>query len=209
MKRVVSVLFVLFLVGVVCFAQIAAAPANCKLEGSWYGGRPDISYPYYQAAITPNGDDRYSIVYQYFGAVSDPYLYWTDWKGDIIKKSGKTYTGLFFQMAQLDPTSPQLPPGVDASLSELDFIHIDHLEFIDCNTFRVTYDMWYVYYNFTNDIKPLQPPPPPGYIWILDPPIVEVYHRNPAAPSAHFLTDGLKPDTQIGRGPMPPKAVRK
>ncbi len=112
-------------------------------------------------------------------------------------------------MAQLDPTSPQLPPGVDASLSELDFIHIDHLEFIDCNTFRVTYDKWYVYYNFTNDIKPLQPPPPPGFIWIIDPPLVEVYHRNPAAPSAHFLTDWIAPDTEVKHGPLPLNAFRK
>ena len=138
-----------------------------------------------------------------------PYLYWTNWKGDIVKKSGKTYTGLFFQMAQLDPTSPLLPPGVDPNLSELDFIHIDHLEFIDCNTFRVTYDKWYMYYNFTYDIKPLQPPPPPGSIWIIDPPLVEVYHRIPAAGQGRFLTDWLAPDTQIQSGPLLPKAMRK
>jgi hypothetical protein len=209
MKRVISLLFVLFLVGMASFAQTAATPANCSLVGAWYGGSPDTSFPYYQAAITPNDGDRYSIVYQYWGGIPSPYMSWTDWKGDIVKKSGKTYTGVFFQMQRMDPTSPDLPPGVDGNLPELDFIHIDHLEFIDCNTFRVTYDKWYVYYNFTNDIKPLQPPPPPGYIWIIDPPLVEVYHRIPSAGSGHFLTDLLAPDTQIGRGPLPPKAMRK
>jgi len=37
-----------------------------------------------------------------------------------------------------------------------------------------------VYYNFTYDIKPPQEPPPPGFIMVLDPPLVEVYHRSPA-----------------------------
>ena len=210
MRKVASVLFVLFLATLACFAQITA-PANCSMVGSWYGGMPEAGFPYYQAAITPQGGDRFSIVAQYNSTVVPPYLSWTDWKGDIVKKHGQTYTGSFFQMLQLDPLSPLLPPGVNASLPEVDFIHIDHLEFINCDTIRFTYDKWYVYYNFTNDIKPLQPPPPPGYIWIIDPPLVEVYHRIPEAGSGSFLPDltSIGPETQVKRGPMPPKAMPK
>ena len=91
-------------------------------------------------------------------------------------------------------------------MPELDFIHIAHLEFINCDTIRFTYDKWYVYYNFTNDIKPLQSPPPPGYIWVIDPPLVEATHRIPAAGSRALSLDLITPETQVHSGPMPPKA---
>ena len=210
MKRVVYMVFALILVtAATCLAQKASTLTNCSLVGAWYGGMPDVPYPYYTAAITAQAGDRYSIVYQYYGEITPPYLYWTDWKGNIVKKHGQTYTGLFFQMARLDPASSLLPPGVDPLLPEMDFIHIDHLEMIDCNTFRVTYDKWYTYYNFTNDIKPLQSPPPPGSIWIIDPPLVEVYHRIPEASASVWSADLtlIGPETQVQRGPLPARAI--
>lgn len=196
----------LLLAAISCFAQQGVGN-ECSPAGHWYGGMPEAGFPYYQAAITSQGGDRYSIVYQYFSAGGPPFLYATDWKGDLIKKHGQTYTGLLSQMLQLDPSSPLLPPGVDANLPEMDFIHIDHLEFIDCNTIRITYDTWYVYYNFTNEVKPLQPPPPPGYIWIIDPPLVEVYHRAPAAGAASLSADMISksPETQVKQGALPPR----
>jgi hypothetical protein len=210
MRKVWSILFVLFLATVTCLAQ-GAGPANCSLQGSWYGGAPEAGFPYYQGLITSQGGDRYSMIFQYGAAVAPPYLNWTDWKGDLIKKHGQTYTALIFQMLQLDPSSPLLPPGVDAGLPEIDFIHIDHLEFIDCNTIRITYDKWYVYYNFRNDIKPLQAPPWPGYIWIIDPPLVEVYHRIPAAgpPSPSTDMNSIGPETQAKRGALLPRSRPK
>jgi hypothetical protein len=206
MRTISSIVFAFCLAAVTCLAQ-GAAPANCGLEGAWYGGAPDAGFPYYQAFIASQGGDRYSAIFEYGAAVTPPYLNWTQWKGDLVKKHGKSYAALIFQMLQFDPLSPLLPPGVDPNLPEIDFIHVDHMEFIDCNTISITYDKWYVYYNFTNDIKPLQEPPWPGYIWIIDPPIVEVYHRIPAAGSASFSMNmtSIGPATQVKAGPLLPR----
>ena len=200
------VLFVLCIATVFCLAQ-GAAPAKCSLDGTWYGGAPEAGFPYYQVLISSRGGDRYSLVAEYGAAVTPPYLNWTQWKGDLAKNHAENYTGLLFQMLQFDPLSPGLPPGVDPNLPEIDFIYINNLEFIDCNTISITYDRWYVYYNFTNDIKPLQPPQWPGYIWIIDPPLVEVYHR---IPGVHMGGQpAIGPETQVRRGALLPGARPK
>jgi len=194
---------------IVCFAllgipSLAQNHNSCSLAGAWYGGSPDTPFPYYQGAITPNGDDRFSIVFQYAPETqSAGYLHSTDWKGELSKKKGQTYSGVAFSIWQWDPTSPLLPPGVDPNLPELDFIHVAHSELIDCDTLRFTYDKWFVYFNFTYDIKPLEPPPPPGFIMVLDPPLVEVYHRSPTVvpKSSSQSLNFVNPGTHGRRGP--------
>jgi hypothetical protein len=61
----------------------------------------------------------------------------------------------------------------------MDFIHAKTVEFLDCNTIRLSYDMVAVYYNFTYAIMPPLAPPPPGFVQKFDPLLVEVYHRIP------------------------------
>ncbi len=185
------VLFTFLLSTMPCFPQGIGTNAGCNLSGTWYGGSPDAPAPYYHGTITPISADRFSITFQLALEVqSAGYLRATDWTGELSRTGPHTYSGMAFSMWQIDPNSLTLfPPGVDPSLPELDFIHIKSMEVLDCNTLRFTYDLWALYGNFTNDINPMEtPPPPPGLIF--DPMIVEVYHRMPTSVPPAWLSAG-------------------
>jgi hypothetical protein len=208
MYRIVCLLAIAFLLAAVpCAAQGMPNNARCNLAGTWYGGSPDTPFPYYQGAIGWLGGERYSIFFQYAAEVqSVGYLRATDWTGEVAKAGPHSYSGMAFSMAQWDPMSLLLPPGVDANLPELDFIHILSVQLLDCETLQFSYDLLAVYYNFTNDINPRQTsPPPPGFAMKFDPLLVEVYHRMPMSVPAPWLSTSAAtaPPNQANRK-LPP-----
>ncbi len=179
-RRVILALLSVFLLGsTVAVAQ--AGGAACSLEGGWFGGYPGVPFPFYTATFTALSGNRYLMVVEYGPEIqSMGYLNATLWKGELTKKSTGAYTGVFLAQRWWDPQSPYLPAGVNPNLPEMDFVVADPVELIDCNTFRITYTFWFVYYNYTNDIIPMvTEPAPPGFMFVLGAPALE-YHRVPA-----------------------------
>ena len=173
-------LFVLLLATIPCFSQGVTTPDYCNFTGSWYGGSPDVPFPYYGLTITPITTGRFSVTGQYATEVASAgYLHATLWTGEFARTGVHTYSGMLFSIWQWDPLSPLLPPGVDPNLPEEDFIHIKTVEFVNCNSIKLSYDLVAVYYNFTYSIMPPLPPPPPGFVQKFDPLLVEVYYRMP------------------------------
>ena len=209
MRRLVVVVIVLLATSAICFAQGASPTASCTLAGSWYGGMPDAGSPYYHATITPSSGGRFSGMFQANFVYGQPFLTVTHWTGEVSKTGPQTFHGYFMSMAEFDPLTPlPPPPGLNLYLPEMDFISYK-IELLDCNTFRGTLDVWYTYYNFTNDIKPLiDAPLPPGSVSIVDPPIVEVYHRVPDActacpsPASTMSRTTASPAWKLGRSPQ-------
>ncbi|MFN7998331.1 MAG: hypothetical protein U0Q18_32215 [Bryobacteraceae bacterium] len=186
-------LLVVFLLATVpCFSQGTETQACCNFAGSWYGGSPDVAFPYYGLTITPISNGRFSVTGQYGSEVqSAGYLHATLWTGEFSKADAHTYRGMLFSMWQWDPLSPLLPPGVDPNLPEMDFIHVKTIEFLDCNTIRLSYDFVAVYYNSTYSIMPPLAPPAPGFIQKFDPLLVEVYYRIPTTVPQAWRTADL------------------
>ena len=176
---------VFLLFSIPCLSQGIGTNAGCNPAGTWYGGSPEAPSPYYRLNITPISADHFSITAQLVSEIQSlGFLNATDWTGDLYKSGPHSWNGLMLQMLQWNPASA--PAGVDANLPEVDFIHIQKAEFLDCNTFKISYDVVAAYLNFTYaDVpSPLETPPtPPGYTVILDPALVEVYHRIPSSVS--------------------------
>jgi len=195
-------LMLVFLLAIVsCFSQGMGTNAGCNFAGSWYGGSPDVPFPYYGLTITPISADRFSVTGQYGTEVqSAGYLHATLWTGEFSKSDAHTYSGMLFSMWQWDPKSTLLPPGVNPALPEVDFIHIKELEFLDCNTIRFSYDLVAVYYNFQYSTQPPLAPPLPGFVLKFDPLLVEVYHRIPTTVSGAWAGAGLSSAFAPGKG---------
>jgi len=207
MRNVAVVLVFLFGSVAACLGQ-SGTNANCTLAGTWYGGSPDAGFPYYHMTLTPLTSSSFSTRGQYDSEIGSlGYLHATDWTGDLTQNGKKTFRGFIMSMWQWDPASNLLPPGVDAALPEMDFIPYN-VEFLDCNSFKGTIHHWYVYFNFTNDIKPLSKQSrPPDLVMDFDPPIVEIYHRAPnSCPGCPFAnaTSNMTsvPAWKPGRGPQ-------
>lgn len=184
-----------------CFSQGMGTNAGCNSAGSWYGGSPDVPSPYYGLTITPISADRFSVTGQYGTEVqSAGYLHATLWTGEFSKADAHTYSGMLFSMWQWDPKSPLLPPGVNPALPEVDFIHIKTLEFLDCNTIRLSYDLVAVYYNFSYTMMPPMAPSSPGFALKFDPLLVEVYHRIPTTVPDAWTALGLNSAAAPGKG---------
>ena len=195
-------LLLVFLLAIVpCFSQGMGTNAGCNFVGSWYGGSPDVPFPYYGLTITPTTGGRFSLTGQYGTEVqSAGYLHATLWTGEFSKSDAHNYSGMLFSMWQWDPTSPLLPLGVDPALPEVDFIHITSVEFLDCNKIRISYDLVAVYYNFEYSMQPPLAPPLPGFVLKFDPLLVEVYHRMPTTASDAWTGAGLSSAFAPGKG---------
>ncbi len=185
--------FVFLLFSIPCFSQGVGTNAGCNLAGTWYGGDPDTApFPYYRLNITPISADHFSITAQLVLEIqSVGYLNATDWTGDLYRSGPHSWNGMMIQMLQFNPASA--PEGVDASLPEVDFIHIQKVEFLDCNTFGISYDVVAVYFNalYTNMSDPMVTPPnPPGFVF--DPMLTEVYHRIPSSVSDSVFASAAK-----------------
>ena len=203
MKRIHSLILVLLVLfaAAPCVAD-GTGPAGCSFSGTWYGGDPNVPAPYYHLTITQTSGDRYSTLAQLVPSVPLPpgYVNVTLWTGEFSKTGPQTHSGMFFSMAQWDPTSKDVPVGIDPNTPELNFIHAKQVEFLDCNTIRFTYDVLYVYENYTYAVEPIQTPPTGlGAIVNFDPSLVEVYHRVPTSLSGSHQTMGWPPRHHHGR----------
>lgn len=194
-----------FLIAIVpCFSQGMGTNAGCNFAGSWYGGSPDVPWPYFGLTIAPISADRFSVTGQYGTEVeSAGYLHATLWTGEFSKADAHTYSGMLFSIWQWNPASPLIPAGVDPALPEVDFIHIKTLQFLDCNTIQFSYDLVAVYYNAIYSTMPSLAPPPPGFVMNFDPLLVEVYHRIPVV-----VPDGWK-GAGLGSSVAPVNGNRK
>ena len=201
MRCVVAALSVVLVTAATCLASSPAA--NCTLAGTWYGGSPEVGFPYYHMTFTPITATRFSTRGQGFEIASAGYLAATDWTGDLSKNGTNTFKGYIMSMWQWDPASA--PVGVDPALPEMDFIPYT-IRLLDCNTFQGTIRHWYVYYNFTNDITPLSKASrAPDQVMEFNPPIVEVYRRAPnTCPGCPFPSTTSStmaaPAVKLGKG---------
>jgi len=186
--RCKCLLLVFLLAATPCFSQgILNAIAGCDFAGTWYGGSPDVPFPYYHLTINPIGLERYSVIAQYASETqSAGYLHNTVWTGEFSKTGRHSYTGMVFSMWQWDPSSSLLPAGVDATLPEMDLFHINSVEVLDHDTLRFTYDKAAVYFSFMYPMSLKEKPPDPGFVATFDPLLVEVYHRMPTSFPAAF-----------------------
>ena len=170
------------LIGALVFAMVAVAVPcgaqgvgnSCDISGTWYGGS-DPQYQYVWS-LTPVGAGRYysSIQNGYdvrpFGMVSA-----SAWVGEAIKTGHKTFDTYNMSFWLWDPAAAAAA-GLDPSLPEVDIVH-SRVEFIDCNTFTSTIDVFGAYYSFTPARTPFVTPLDADFL--AGGTIVETYHRMP------------------------------
>jgi hypothetical protein len=156
--------FAAIVVAVPCAAQ--GVGNNCDISGTWYGGS-DPQYQYLWS-LTPVGAGRYysSIQNGYdvrpFGMAAA-----SAWVGEAIKSGHKTFDTYLMSY---------WIPDVAGALPEVDIVH-SRVEFIDCNTFTSTIDVFGAYYSFTPARTPFVTPLDLDFL--AGGVIVETYHRMP------------------------------
>lgn len=216
LTRLLSAVVVFFL-SVSCWGQ----RSYCDPTGTWYGGS-DPHSPYIMT-IAPLADGRYSTLGQQAIETNlTGYANVTHWTGELkLKSDGQTYeaTGMAFW------TWPQQLPDwalaiqdafgitIDPSLPELDFLHA-RMEFVGCNTYRITYDLIGAFENF--DIRGVRQPyvsnPDIDFLALYGvTEIVETYHRMPTSCSlsCYLPMSGARIMATRPQGTQAPNIPRK
>jgi hypothetical protein len=140
---------------------------DCDISGTWYGGS-DPNYQYL-ASFAPLGAGRYSFSAQNgydVRPIFPGYVAATAWVGEAVKMGRNTFDTYLM--------SYWIPGGT--SLPEVDIAH-SRVEFIDCNTFTSTIDVFGAYLSFTPDKTPFVTPVDLDFL--VGGTIVETYHRMP------------------------------
>ncbi len=118
--------------------SVAGNSASCSATGTWYGGS-DVKY---LMTITPITGERFTVTSQPLLAIASLGLpAWTGWSGEFRRISTNRYVGHY---TSLYTTSSQVPPPADSY--ELDAVR-GWMEFADCNTIRITYDFYGLYFD--------------------------------------------------------------
>lgn len=179
-QRMITLAAALLLVASAAMAEPGHPQGTCDLTGTWYGG----SNPYiaFQLDVSRMADGGYNLTAQQalkwpdFGVYST-----TGWTGSI-ERSGRHYKSRLMVLYRLtEEAAGSL--GVDPGLPEADAV-AGRVEFVDCDTLKFTWNVYYVYYNFdaiAGDRIPFVTTPDIDIIALLGGPLEETYHRLPSA----------------------------